>query len=165
MANPYHDASGKFASKEELQTNIDSALQRGDFTTYATERKNLEEIEAARSGVFTAYNYVPFATYPLYEQYAQLTPGADSINVAWEIHMKSSQVDHATSNLSNEARTAVKNSRLVPYEYSAFAVRNTKGKTFDVYVLDEDSRFVGVVADTTEEEALDKIISLLKLHA
>jgi hypothetical protein len=45
MPNPYHDADGKFASRDELNNNVNSALQRGDMQTYIRERENLDNIE------------------------------------------------------------------------------------------------------------------------
>jgi hypothetical protein len=45
MPNPYHDADGKFASRDELKNTIQNAQDRGDMTTYMRERENLENIE------------------------------------------------------------------------------------------------------------------------
>jgi hypothetical protein len=45
MPNPYHDADGKFASRDELNNNIQRALDDGRIDDYIRERKNLDDIE------------------------------------------------------------------------------------------------------------------------
>jgi hypothetical protein len=45
MPNPYHDADGKFASRDELNNNIQQALDDGRIDDYIRERKNLDDIE------------------------------------------------------------------------------------------------------------------------
>jgi hypothetical protein len=45
MPNPYHDADGKFASRDELNNNIQQALDEGRMDDYIRERKNLDDIE------------------------------------------------------------------------------------------------------------------------
>jgi len=45
MANPYHDADGKFASRDELAAKIDAAQKAQNFEVYYRERRNLDEIE------------------------------------------------------------------------------------------------------------------------
>jgi len=45
MPNPYHDAEGRFASRDELNNNIQQALDDGRIDDYIRERKNLDDIE------------------------------------------------------------------------------------------------------------------------
>jgi hypothetical protein len=45
MANPWHDADGKFCSPGELQDRIEQAWKDNDKETYFRERKNYEEIQ------------------------------------------------------------------------------------------------------------------------
>jgi hypothetical protein len=48
MANPYHDADGKFASHDELNEKVQKAYDDGRMDDYIRERKNLEDIERKR---------------------------------------------------------------------------------------------------------------------
>jgi hypothetical protein len=45
MPNPYHDADGKFASRDGLNNKIDLAFKEGRMDDYLRERKNLDDIE------------------------------------------------------------------------------------------------------------------------
>jgi hypothetical protein len=45
MANPYHDADGKFASHDALLQNVQTALKDNDMERYIRERTNLDEID------------------------------------------------------------------------------------------------------------------------
>lgn len=45
MANPYHDETGRFCSKGEMQTAINNLAQKGDLDNYFKLRKEFEEIE------------------------------------------------------------------------------------------------------------------------
>lgn len=45
MANPYHDETGRFCSKGEMQTAINNLAKKGDLDNYFKLRKEFEEIE------------------------------------------------------------------------------------------------------------------------
>ena len=47
MPNPYHDAAGRFASRDELNAKIEAARAANNWDVYYAERANLEQIEAA----------------------------------------------------------------------------------------------------------------------
>ena len=57
MANPYHDADGKFCSRGEMETAIQNAASSNQLDTYFSLRKDLEDIDAAR--VKEGYNIDP----------------------------------------------------------------------------------------------------------
>jgi len=48
MANPYHDADGKFCSRGEMEGAIETAVKKGDMNTYFNLRKDLEAIDEIR---------------------------------------------------------------------------------------------------------------------
>lgn len=45
MANPYHDAEGKFCSRDEMKGAIQTAQRAGNFEAYFQLRKEFEQIE------------------------------------------------------------------------------------------------------------------------
>lgn len=48
MANPYHDAEGKFCSRDEMKGAIQAAQRAGNFETYFQLRKDFEQIDKNR---------------------------------------------------------------------------------------------------------------------
>jgi hypothetical protein len=48
MANPYHDAEGKFCSRDEMKGAIQAAQRAGNFDTYFQLRKDFEQIDKNR---------------------------------------------------------------------------------------------------------------------
>lgn len=48
MANPYHDAEGKFCSRDEMKGAIQTAQRAGNFEAYFQLRKDFEQIEQNR---------------------------------------------------------------------------------------------------------------------
>lgn len=52
MPNPYHDAEGKFASRDEMKNAIEVAQKAGDFETYFRLRTDFEAAEKSGSDIF-----------------------------------------------------------------------------------------------------------------
>lgn len=64
MANPYHDETGKFCSKGEMQTAINKLASKGDFEGYFALRTELERIEKnqiviSKEAILKLYNRSP----------------------------------------------------------------------------------------------------------
>lgn len=78
--------------------------------------------------VFTAYDKVHFSQYDLYQEYASAVPGVDSFRVAGDLAVRQVELG------------------LVISEFRLFPVLNSIGVLFDVYLLDEDGRFLGCEA-------------------
>ena len=51
MANPYHDETGRFCSKGEMQAAIQKLATKGDLDGYFALRKELEDIESGKIAV------------------------------------------------------------------------------------------------------------------
>ena len=117
--------------------------------------------------MFLAYDQVLFAQYPHYEKYALLTPGPEAKTVALDI-LQTSQGDAVVKALNTTLYHTVKRNSVVPIEYHLFAIRNTAGNEFDVYLLDEDSIFLACAGTVAESnvvkmgEALLEAVSILK---
>jgi len=62
MANPYHDADGKFCSRGEMETAIQHAASNNELDTYFSLRKDLEDIDAARVKEGYEFGSEPSAT-------------------------------------------------------------------------------------------------------
>lgn len=48
MANPYHDETGKFCSRDEMKAAIDKAAKSGNLELYSSLRKDMDEIEKGK---------------------------------------------------------------------------------------------------------------------
>lgn len=81
MANPYHDAAGKFCSKGEMKAAIDSLASEGKLDAYFTLRKEYEDIE---NGTVTVSQSVIKAVPSHNPAFAKLT-NPDEIRGVFEV--------------------------------------------------------------------------------
>lgn len=121
---------------------------------------------------FTAYDKVPHTQYDTYQEYALLNPSTpEAAAVALDI-LSLREADDATdilrdllieikqtSTCTNWDGTEID---LVPWEYNLFAILDTSGDNYNVYLLDEDSIFCGVALNVPAEDVADAGVNLME---
>jgi hypothetical protein len=111
--------------------------------------------------MFLAYDIIPYQQHTLYQQYAELTPGADTRFLAREIAGEARACDQTVKDFNDALKwTLIRHSK-VPVEFFLFTIRSNDGTKFDIYLLDEDSLFVGVTVDIAEADVLTTGQSML----
>lgn len=112
--------------------------------------------------MFTAYDKAHHTQYALYEQYATLAPGAESFRVAETIKHTTSNDDAFLHTLNREILPALKREQnTIAEEYSLFAIHNKDFTAYDVYLLDEDRRFIAVTPNVSQADILTVASSIM----
>jgi hypothetical protein len=104
--------------------------------------------------MFLAYDRIPYNQHTLYQQYAELTPGADTRFLAQDIAGKAQTSDQTVKDFNEALRWTLIRHNKVPVEFFLFTIRSSDGDTFDMYLMDEDSLFVGVIVNIAEADVL-----------
>ena len=105
--------------------------------------------------MFLAYDKVMFNQWDLYRKYADVVPGNESLKLAFAL-LATSQGDETVHDLNHALRKLLVTENRLPLEYHLFAVRSLNGDTFDVYLVDEDSRFIAVAANVAEDRVVEE---------
>jgi hypothetical protein len=162
MPNPYHDADGKFASRDELNNNIQRALDEGRMDDYIRERKNLDDIEREIAAskdenpdISSTYGTQSFAPQPK----NNISHLWESSNDVWENHKERFQdYDSIHRKIIGGQVSPNMASEFDPYKDTDYG-RTIPDSTLDIYaakgtdegieMLDHYASFKADMRDTT----------------
>jgi hypothetical protein len=110
--------------------------------------------------MFLAYDKIPHGQHALYQEYALLTPGAETRLLARDI-AGHAYLDPEVKELLAEIRSILVADPITGYEWTAIAIRNATAEAWDVYLMDEDSLFEGLVVNVAREDVIATVKDML----